>query len=122
MEQLVKKILPNELKAEVLKLKNEGYRLVVISCTSKDGLEISYSFDKGYEFVNLRLNVENDTEIESVSEYYSFAFLYENEINELFGANIKNIIFDFKGNLYITSIPTPFKSEQSSLKENTDGN
>jgi ech hydrogenase subunit D len=121
MEQMVKSILPNELLGEVLKLKNDGYRLVAISCTNKNGMELSYSFDKNYDFLSLRLNVESNAEVESVSVIYPFSFLYENEIKELFGVNIKNITLDFDGNLYKTSIKTPFNTENCSLKENEDG-
>lgn len=119
MEQLVKTILPSELLAEVLHLKNDGYRLVAITCTNKNGMEISYSFDKDYDFLNLRLNIEYDAEVESISIIYPFAFLYENEIKELFGVNIKNISLDFAGNLYKISIKTPFNTEI--VEDNQDG-
>jgi ech hydrogenase subunit D len=121
MEQTIKSISPNELLGEVTALKKEGYRLVAISCTNKDGMELSYSFDKEYDFLNLRLNISSDAEVESISLIYPFAFLYENEIKELFGVNIKNISLDFDGHLYITAIPTPFKTENCSLEGNQDG-
>lgn len=108
MEQQIKMILPNELLAETVHLKNEGYRLVAISCTAKDGLELSYSFDKEYDFVNLRFVTDTETEVDSISSLFSYAFLYENEIKELFGANIKDIIIDFKNNLYKIPVKTPF--------------
>jgi len=107
-EQTIKKISPNDLLGETVRLKSDGYRLVAISCTNKDGIEISYSFDKDYELINLRLNIEDSEEVESISFIYQFAFLYENEIKELFGVKIKNISLDFNDNLYKTSIKTPF--------------
>jgi ech hydrogenase subunit D len=109
-QQQIKIILPNELLAETLRLKNEGYRLVAITCTNKDGLELSYSFDKEYDFLNLRFIIDTDSEIEidSISSLYSYAFLYENEIKELFGAKIKNINIDFNNNLYKIPVKTPF--------------
>ena len=121
MQQIVRVILPNELLGEVLQLKSDGYRLVAISCSNKDGIEISYSFDKDNDFFNLRLNIAYDVEIDSITNIYAFAFLYENEIKELFGVNIKNISIDFEGSLYKTSIKTPFNTENSALKENEDG-
>lgn len=112
MGQIINQILPNELLSETLKLKNEGYRLVAISCTDKDGAEISYSFDKEYDFINLRLNIDYDAEIESISLIYPYSFLYENEIKELFGVNIKNISIDFNDNLYRIAVKTPFNNKK----------
>ncbi|MDF2801302.1 MAG: ech hydrogenase subunit [Anaerocolumna sp.] len=108
MEQQIKQITPNELIAETLYLKNNAYRLVAISCTTKEDLELTYSFDKEYDFINLRLHVDSETELESISSIYSYAFLYENEIKELFGANIKDISIDFNDNLYKIPVKTPF--------------
>lgn len=107
-QQLIKTILPGDLLAETVHLKNEGYRLVAITCTTKNGLELSYSFDKEYDFINLRFVIDSETEVESISSLYSYAFLYENEIKELFGADIKDISIDFKDNLYKIPVKTPF--------------
>lgn len=109
MEQQIKSIQPNELIAETLQLKTDSYRLVAISCSSKEDLELSYSFDKEYDFINLRINTDTETEISSISSLYSYAFLYENEIKELFGADIKNISIDFNNNLYKIPVKTPYK-------------
>lgn len=112
MKQQIIEISSSELLSETLKLKNNGYRLVAISCTSKDQVEISYSYDKDYDFVNLRLVLEEDIEIESVSLIYPYAFLYENEIKELFGVKINNITLDYKDTLYNIAVKTPFKKKE----------
>jgi ech hydrogenase subunit D len=106
--QVIHNISVNELLQKTLRLKNDGYRLVAISCTNKAGIEITYSFDKAFDFINLRLNVEYDTEIESISVIYPYSFLYENEIKELFGVGIKDIALDFDNNLYRIAVKTPF--------------
>ncbi|MHC1721858.1 MAG: NADH-quinone oxidoreductase subunit C [Aminipila sp.] len=111
-EQNIRKISSDEILAETITLKGAGYRLVAISCTNKEGLELSYSFDKDYDFINLRINMDYDTEIESISCIYNYAFLYENEIAELFGAKIKNIAVDFKDKLYRLSVETPFNMKK----------
>lgn len=111
-QQEIKKISPSELLPQTLRLKNDGYRLVAISCTNKEGIEITYSFDKEFDFINLRLNIEYDTEIESVSIIYPYSFLYENEIKELFGVDIKNILVDFDDNLYRIAVKTPFNMKK----------
>jgi ech hydrogenase subunit D len=109
-KQIIKEISENELLSETVQLKNEGYRLAAISCTNKNGMELSYSFDKDYDLFTLRVVIDADcnTEIESISCFYSYAFLYENEIKELFGVKIKNILLDFNNNLYKISVKTPF--------------
>lgn len=101
---------PGSLVPEVLKVKHDGYRLVQICATRTDeGYELTYSFAKDYEFSHLRVNTNETTEIMSISNIYSPAFLYENEIHDLFGVPIKFITVDYKGNLYRTEKKTPFK-------------
>lgn len=113
-QQIIKEITVNNLLPEVLELKNEGYRLVAITCTNKDGLELSYSFDKNYEIFSLRIMTDAETEVSSISIMYPYSFLYENEIKELFGVNIKNINLDFNDTLYKIPIKTPFNMKQES--------
>lgn len=112
MQQTIKTIEPSELIAETLGMRNAGYRLVAISSTNKDSIEITYSFDKEYDFVNLRINIGYDAEIESITGMYPFAFLYENEIKELFGVDIKNIVLDFDNKLYRINVKTPFNMKK----------
>ena len=101
---------PGSLVPEVLKIKHEGYRLVQICATrAEGGYELTYSFGKDYEFVCLRLLVKAGGEIMSISDIYEPAFLYENEIHDLFGINIKFITLDYKGNLYRIAEKTPFQ-------------
>jgi ech hydrogenase subunit D len=111
-QQTIKEISSNELLAEVLHLKNDGYRLVAITCTCKDGMELSYSFDKNYDLLNIRINIGLEEEISSISFIYPFAFLYENEIKELFGVQIKDIAIDFNHSLYKMAVKTPFRKEE----------
>ena len=73
--------------------------------------ELNYSFDKDYRFKNLRITVAPGEEIPSISVIYPNAFLYENEIHDLFGVVIKNITIDYHGTLYRTAIKTPFSIE-----------
>lgn len=103
-----------ELLAAVQECKDEGCRLVQICSTkTQDGFELSYSFSRGYDFKVIRLQVAEDAEVPSISEVFSPAFLYENEMKDLFGIKITNITVDYKGSLYRTAIKTPFnpKSE-----------
>jgi ech hydrogenase subunit D len=125
-QQTIKPITSSELLSETLRLKNKGYRLVAISCTSLENktdkapeaddaaegnatMELSYSFDKDYDLLSLRVLTDTDERISSISVIYPFAFLYENEIKELFGVRIKDISVDFNNSLYQIPVKTPFK-------------
>ncbi len=127
-QQIVKPITSNELLSETLRLKNKGYRLVAVSCTSIENqtdmstetehtsvdhatMELSYSFDKDYDLLSLRVLTDTKERISSISIIYPYAFLYENEIKELFGVKIKDITVDFNNTLYKIPVKTPFKKE-----------
>ena len=112
MEQNIKVIQTGELLSQVVTLKHDGYRLVAISATATEGIELTYSFDKDYDFINIRLEIDGETEIDSISSLFSYAFLYENEIKELFGAKIKNISLDFNNQLYRIPVQTPFAKKE----------
>ncbi|CUX57500.1 Respiratory-chain NADH dehydrogenase, 30 Kd subunit [Clostridium sp. C105KSO15] len=108
-EQILKEISANDLLAETLKIKNDGYRLVAVTCTNKDGMELTYSFDKDHELLNLRILTDTETELPSISIIYPYSFLYENEIKELFGVKIIGITPDFNDSLYKIPVKTPFQ-------------
>lgn len=111
-QQNINTISPSELLGKTMLIKNDGYRLVAITCTYKNGVELTYSFDKNYDFINLRINIDDDVDIESISCIYPYSFLYENEIKEFFGVKIKNISLDFNNNLYKIAVKTPFKTKE----------
>jgi ech hydrogenase subunit D len=107
-----------KLIGQVENLRNLGYRLVQISCTKiGDAFEINYSFDKAYEFRNLKVAVAIETEIPSITGMYWGAFIYENEMHDLFGLQIRGMNIDYKGNLIRTTVKYPFGMPVSSPKE-----
>lgn len=109
-QQRFKKVTPEDLVAEVLMLKHEGYRLIQICATRlPGGYELTYSFGLEQDVTHLRLTIDENDEILSISNIYAPSFLYENEIADLFGVRIKFISLDYQGNLYRTSKKTPFK-------------
>jgi len=123
-DQPIKKIEVGELLAGVQDYKTRGYRLVHICCTkaAENNFDVSYVFDKEFHLESLRINVSDKMEIPSVTKIYKGAFLYENEINELFGVNIAKISLDFKGHLYKKAVRYPFsvntdKVDKSCQKE-----
>ncbi len=103
-------VTPETLVAEVKTFAEQGWRLVQIGVTTLgELLEVNYSFDRERHFKNLRLQIPADgARLPSVSAQYFCAFLYENEIHDLFGITFDGLALDFKGQLYTTAIPTPF--------------
>lgn len=87
-----------------------GYRLVQIGATGlENGTELIYSLAKDYQMDNFRVTVETGEVINSVSDIFPSAALFENEIAELFGVNIDCINLDFHGKFYRIDQETPFR-------------
>ena len=99
------------LLGHIMSYKNQGYRLSQICCAySEEKLHISYSLadDETNDYVNLRLVVDKETPVCSVTEFYPYAFLYENEMKELFGVNVQMINLDYQNKLYRINEEAPF--------------
>jgi ech hydrogenase subunit D len=109
-EQPIVSVTTDQLVAEVKALCEQGWRLVQIGVTSLgETLEVNYSFDREQKFRNLRLQLPAaEARLPSVSGVYWCAFLYENEIHDLFGIAFDGLVLDFKGSLYQTAKPFPF--------------
>jgi ech hydrogenase subunit D len=98
-----------DLVETVASLRSSGWRLVQICPTTLAGhYEMNYSFDKDRQFRNLRFTLGPGETVPSISLIYGNAFLYENEIHDLFGIKIENITVDYHGTLYQTRMPYPF--------------
>jgi ech hydrogenase subunit D len=108
-EQTTTPIDLGKLIGRVEQFRSGGYRLVQINATKVGDLyEINYSFDKDYKFENIRITIPIDMEVPSISGMYWGAFIYENEMHDLFGIQVKGINIDYKGNLIKTTIRYPF--------------
>lgn len=121
-EQEMVSIEKRDLVEMVASLRSSGYRLVQICPTTlADRYEMNYSFDKDRQFRNLRFSVRPGEPVPSIGLIYGSAFLYENEIHDLFGINIEHMVTDFHGTLYQTRIPAPFAVQVSEPQEGTGG-
>ena len=102
--------------ARVSGYQRDGWRLAIINTTSilpSEGAEggafdISWSFAQGTELEHVRERILPGEEVPSISGLFSPAFLYENEMRELFGVNVTGITVDLQGQLYQTSNRVPF--------------
>jgi ech hydrogenase subunit D len=108
-QQITTPIGPDELVSRAAQMKKEGNRLVQIGCTKVgDDFEINYLFDVNFRLTNLRITVQQDTVVPSISGVYWGAFVYENEIHDLFGLTVSGINIDFKGTFIRTTVKYPF--------------
>ncbi len=109
MERELREIGEDTLLNEAQMVHSEGYRLVQICATTvENGYEILYTFGKGYDELDLRFLTDGKKPVQSISRIFSPAWLYENEIHDLFGITIENMTLDFRGGLYRTSVKAPF--------------
>jgi ech hydrogenase subunit D len=96
----------------IANFRESGYRLVQVSCLKEEeGLGLHYTFDKQYGLVDLYFSVASDSPVPSITAHFPYAFLYENEIHDLYGLTFEGINVDFKGLLYKLAVPRPFNQE-----------
>jgi ech hydrogenase subunit D len=105
-------ITPEALLAKVAALRKDGYRLVQIGATRlSEGVELTYSFDLQDQARHLRIQLLSaNPAVPSITSVYWAAFLYENELHDLFHVQVDGIAVDFHGTLYKTAIQFPFGS------------
>jgi ech hydrogenase subunit D len=112
-KQDIRVISHHELVQNALQFKSLNYRLVQICSTRiTDGFELSYSFAREYEMITLRAQITEEDELSSISTVFPPAFLYENEMKDLFGIKIRLISLDYNGNLYRIEQKAPFKTQK----------
>ena len=104
----------SRLLTEVKNLKAEGYRFAQACATAmdEDTIEILYSFDKGHKLKNLRLVISPEEEVESISGDYWPAFIYENEMHDLFGIKFSHLTLDYEGKFFKVPEPTPWNPKK----------
>ena len=96
--------------------KNAGWRFVqLLAVNTEVGIDLIYSFmlpfekaDTEAKIVNYKVTgVNKDEIIHSITDFYLEAFVFENEIHDLFGVQIEGIAIDFKGTFYSLSQSEP---------------
>ena len=103
MKELIEKtsIGPAVLKKYMQEACDEGCRLVQIHANRLDGrYELIYSLALEYRLIQLYMVILEDTAVESISDIYPAAQLYEQEMAELFGVKISGIAEDPHVKLY----------------------
>ena len=113
MAQQIIDIQVPELLGRAKEMLAQGQRLVQICCTKlPDALELQYSFDRDYAFTSFRITFPGgEGTVPSISSVYLSAFLYENEIHDLFGIKVMDIAVDYQGKFYRTAVQRGFNPQ-----------
>ncbi|MDO5861484.1 MAG: NADH-quinone oxidoreductase subunit C [Thermoplasmata archaeon] len=105
---------PEAVPETAARLKSEGYRMVQICAITMEGAsELVYSFDKDQKLLNLKVTVPFGTPVKSITPSYWAAFVYENEIHDLFDVEFTDSELDYKGNFFRVSTKTPWKGPEA---------
>jgi ech hydrogenase subunit D len=108
--QIIETIGVGELLGYVQERKLEGWRLgVMIANLTDENVEIIYVFEKEEGLKNARILVPaNAPAAPSITLLYGYAFVYENELHDLFGVKFEGLQLDFGGNYFVTGEKTPW--------------
>jgi ech hydrogenase subunit D len=108
--QPIVEITPETLVEKVREMQHQCYRLVQIGATPcKETVEVNYSFDRDGRFTTLRVRVPAlGATLPSVTDIYWCAFIYENELHDLFKIEVTGNAVDYKGEFYKMAVPFPF--------------
>jgi hypothetical protein len=82
-------------------LRADDWRLVTASCVPhRAGWTVLYHFERGETLRHLRLEVPAGGSAPSIASRYGAAFLVENEMAELQGLPVSDLVIDYRGRLY----------------------
>ncbi len=114
MKQQFIEIRPEVLLERAARFKKEGCRLVQILATRvEEGFELTYSFDKNFFLYHLRFIVPIDGSVMSLTSLFWYAFIWENEIHDLFGLDVRFIVpeVDYGGHFFHLAKKTPWHDD-----------
>lgn len=100
-----------DVPGKAAELKEGGWRMVQICGIPREGgAELLYSFDRESELLNLKVGVPDGERVGSITPFYWSAFVYENEVHDLFGVEFHGMALDYKGNFFRIAEKHPWKS------------
>lgn len=99
----------SEIESLAKQKKADGWRYVqTLAVNTEQGIDLLYSFMKEDVLENVTIkSLAKEDVVPSITESYLAAFVFENEVHDLFGVNISNIAIDFEGNFYRVSQKDP---------------
>ncbi|WP_018125730.1 NADH-quinone oxidoreductase subunit C [Desulfovibrio oxyclinae] len=90
--------------SETMRMKNEGYRLVSMTCrqTGDGEAEIIYHFDRDLSLVHLRMSgVDLKQNVPSISGVFFAAIIGENEMRDQYDITFDGLALDFNRSLLL---------------------
>ena len=99
----------DELRPLAEQRKADGWRYVQTLCTNtENGIDYTVTFNKDGLLDNFRIKGLTKADVvPSISDLYFSAFVFENEVHDLFGVNISGIVIDFGGKFYDLAMSEP---------------
>ena len=99
----------DHLQREASIMKANGWRFIQThAVNSDDGVDLYYSFMKDGHVRNYKIEgVKKDQPVQSITNLFLSAFVFENEARELFGVDMRDIAIDFKGAMYAPAESEP---------------
>ena len=99
----------DELSAYSAARKADGVRYVqTLAVNTEAGVDLVYTFMKDSMIENLKIvAVGKDDVVPSITGDFLAAFVWENEIHDLFGINFEGIAIDFAGTFYDLAMKEP---------------
>lgn len=98
-----------DLKSFAQNRKADGWRYVqTLAVNTESGIDVLYSFMKGALLENHTVKAVGKGDVlDSITDSYLEAFVWENEIHDLFGVSFKDIALDFEGTFYAVAQAEP---------------
>lgn len=115
-EPIIEEIELDNLLTRTLEMKKRGLRVgQICAAYVNKKYELSYTFvnDGNYFMDTLRVVIDLNEKVPSITEIYPYATFYENEMKEMFGVNVELINLDYRNKLYRIKEETPFLSEEA---------
>ncbi|MBO6112216.1 MAG: NADH-quinone oxidoreductase subunit C [Lachnospiraceae bacterium] len=119
-EDVLEKTEVSDLLKRALELKKAGFRFSQAHASYIDEkFELSYSFSNydNYGLHTLRIVIDPETEVPSITEIIPAAVFYENEMKELYGVKISMISVDYNNRLYRIRQETPMGPKKTGGEE-----
>lgn len=102
------------------KKKEENSRFVqILAVNTEAGIDLIYSFMKDGALANYKVEAlqKDSAVVPSITDKFLEAFVFENEIHDLFGVDIRNIAIDFGGHFYALAQKEPMTIISPAQKE-----
>jgi len=99
----IREIQMKSIMNEVHKKKDRGFRFVTMTAVENadETFDLFYHFDKDYYMENIKVKVQKDIELQSISKIYLAACFVENEIQELFGIQFEGKAINYGGHFIL---------------------